>query len=269
MCELFAFTSNQPATVSVSLDQFASHGSSDSENKDGWGIAYYFEGDIRRYRDTGPAAESVLVKFVEEQSLRSTQVLAHIRNANVGSVRLPNTHPFSRELGGNMHTFAHNGYLGSIATEKSFALHRFQSIGDTDSEHAFCVLLDRLSSIWMHESDVPAFTDRLDIVALFAREIREMGLSNFIYCDGDTIFVHADRRRQSDGKYRPPGLWLHQQTCPECDGPIRGGGISIDSERQKIAMVASVPITEDHWEPLDGGTVIAMRNGEVVAKLES
>ena len=269
MCELFALSSSQPTTVSVSLDLFASHGSGDSENKDGWGIAYYFEGDIRRYRDTGPAADSALVKFVEKQSLRSTQVLAHIRNANVGSICLPNTHPFSRELGGNMHTFAHNGYLEGVTEEKSFALHRFRPIGDTDSEYAFCALLERLCDVWMRESDLPAIQDRLDIIALFAREIRALGLSNFIYCDGDAIFVHANRRRQSDGKFRPPGLWLHQQTCPEHISEISGGGISIGTERQKIAMAASVPITAENWEPLDDGTVVVMRKGKVVAKLAS
>jgi len=269
MCELFAITSNQPTTVSVSLDEFASHGSDDSENKDGWGIAYYFERDIRRFRDTGPAADSDWVKFLEKQSLRSTEVLAHIRNANVGSICLPNTHPFARELGGNMHTFAHNGFLRSITGEASFTLRRFRPIGDTDSEHAFCALLDRLCSIWLSAADVPSVKDRLEIVALFARDIRALGLSNFIYCDGDAIFVHADRRSQSDGKFRAPGLWLHQQTCPERDTRISGGGISIHSHRQTIAMAASVPITTDHWEPLDEGTVIAMREGEVVAKLGS
>jgi hypothetical protein len=52
-------------------------------------------------------------------------------------------------------------------------------------------------------------------------------------------------------------------------GGIIGGGISIHSHRQTIAMLASVPITRDNWEPLDEGMVIIMREGAVVAQLRS
>jgi predicted glutamine amidotransferase len=45
MCELLAVTSKKPTTVSMSLDQFASHCSDASANRDGWGIVYYAEDD--------------------------------------------------------------------------------------------------------------------------------------------------------------------------------------------------------------------------------
>ena len=41
MCELLALSSNQPATVSFSLMQFAAHGGFSGPHKDGWGIGYY------------------------------------------------------------------------------------------------------------------------------------------------------------------------------------------------------------------------------------
>jgi len=265
MCELFAMSSKKPATVSMTLQKFASHGSDDGMNKDGWGIVYYAEGDLRRFRDTGPAADSEWVKFVEKQALCSTQVLAHIRGANVGSVCLRNTHPFSRELGGKMHTFAHNGYLQDIAKNESLVLQRFRTVGDTDSEWAFCALLDRLCNLWMRDSGVPPMTERIDIIKKFAGEIRGLGLSNFLYSDGDTIFVHADRRRQSDGQFRAPGLWLREQTCPGGDELIAGGGVKINSPKQTIAMAASVPLTECGWEPMEEGALVALKEGRIIA----
>ena len=87
MCELLAITSRRPTSVSMSLDRFASHGSETSVNRDGWGIVYYAEDDIRCFRDTGPAAGSEWVEFVEKQALRSTLFLAHIRHANTGTLR--------------------------------------------------------------------------------------------------------------------------------------------------------------------------------------
>jgi len=263
MCELLAITSKKPTTVSMSLDQFASHGSDASANRDGWGIVYYAEDDIRRFRDTGPAAASEWVEFVERQELCSTLFLAHIRNANVGKVSLPNTHPFSRELGGSMHTFAHNGFLKNINNSSAFALRRFMPLGDTDSEWAFCALLERLCSIWMAESRIPDLADRYRVIAAFARQIRKLGLANFIYCDGDTMFVHADRRRQADGEFREPGLYLGRQSCPGGAEKISGGGIDISSPKQQIVVAASVPLTDDDWEPMHAGSLVALKDGEI------
>ncbi len=263
MCELLAITSKQPTTIEVSLDRFARHGSAISHNHDGWGVVYYADDDIRRFRDTGPAAASQWVKFVEKQPLCSTLFLAHIRHANVGTVSLPNTHPFSRELGGSMHTFAHNGYLKNIAEADAFKLGRFRPLGDTDSEWAFCALLDRLSSVWMTQAQIPDLEDRYCVVAGFARELRELGIANFIYCDGDTIFAHADRRQQADGEIREPGLWLSQQTSPGATQMIHGGGVTISSPKQEFVMVASVPLTETGWEPIQAGSLAALHKGRI------
>ena len=67
MCELFAKSSRQPANVNLSLDTFADHGGRTGPHRDGWGIAYYEEGDIRLIKDTHQASSSVWVRFVEEQ----------------------------------------------------------------------------------------------------------------------------------------------------------------------------------------------------------
>jgi len=268
MCELLAITSRQPTTVSISLDRFASHGSDTGVNKDGWGIVYYDEDDIRRFRDTGPADASEWVEFVEKQALSSTLFLAHIRHANVGRISLPNTHPFSRELGGSMHTFAHNGFLGNITDNSSFELARFRPLGDTDSEWAFCSLLDRLRSLWMDGDPVPGIADRFEIIAKFAREARAIGIANFTYCDGDAIFAHADWRRQDGSDVREPGLWLNRQECPGGSEKVRGAGVKISSPEQQIVMAASVPLTESGWEPMSAGSLVALKDGEIVVASE-
>jgi len=253
----------------MSLDEFADHGSDAGKNTDGWGIVYYAEDDIRRFRDVGAAATSEWVKFVERQALCSTLFMAHIRHANVGKISLPNTHPFSRELGGNMHTFAHNGYLQNLETHSAMALERFRRVGETDSEWAFCALLDRLCELWMADTRIPELADRFSVIATFASEIRQLGIANFIYSDGDAMFVHAHQRRQSDGEVRAPGLWLYEQTCPGGSEKVRGGGVKITSPEQTIIMAASVPLTEDRWEPMESGSLVALKNGEVLLRSDS
>jgi glutamine amidotransferase len=263
MCELLAITSKQPTTVAISLGQFARHGSDTSDNKDGWGIVYYAEDDIRRFRDIGPAAASEWVSFAEKQALRSTLFLAHIRHANVGKISLANTHPFSRELGGSMHTFAHNGFLMDITESSAFKPGRFRPLGDTDSEWAFCTLLDRLCPMWMTEEHIPDIADRYRVISAFARDAREFGTANFIYCDGDAIFVHSDQRRQSDSEIRAPGIWLSQQRCSDATENVLGGGVKIDSPNQQVVIAASVPLTGVGWEPMRSGSLVALKDGEI------
>ncbi len=129
----------------------------------------------------------------------------------------------------------------------------------------FCVLLGRLGNLWMDTGGIPNLADRYTAVAEFARQIRELGLANFIYCDGDTMFVHADRRRQADGEFREPGLWMSQQACPGGAEKISGGGVDIRSPEQQIAIAASVPLTRSGWEPMPAGSLIALKNGAVAA----
>ncbi len=122
MCELFAMSSNAPATVSFSLSVLAEHGGKTAPHKDGWGIAYYEDSDVRVLRDTTCASNSQWVQFVEQQELRSTLVMSHIRKATTGAIAIKNTQPFSRELGGHMHVFAHNGHVPKIWNHSRMAL---------------------------------------------------------------------------------------------------------------------------------------------------
>jgi len=146
------------------------------------------------------------------------------------------------------------------------ALERFRRVGETDSEWAFCALLDRLCELWMADTRIPELADRFSVIATFASEIRQLGIANFIYSDGDAMFVHAHQRRQSDGEVRAPGLWLYEQTCPGGAEKVRGGGVKITSPEQKIVMAASVALTEDRWEPMQADSLVALKNGEVVLR---
>tara|TARA_B100001964_G_scaffold232038_1_gene287362 strand:+ start:695 stop:1042 length:348 start_codon:yes stop_codon:yes gene_type:complete len=67
MCELFALSARFPATVTLSLQEFALHGGFSACHADGWGIAYFDETGYDTYlvRDTAPAFKSPWVSFVE------------------------------------------------------------------------------------------------------------------------------------------------------------------------------------------------------------
>ena len=264
MCELLAMSSSHPATVTYSMREFARHGGLTADHADGWGIAYVDDRDVRVFRDTDAAAESPYLRLVSALGFRSDVVVSHIRKATQGEVAVRNTQPFTRELGGRVHVFAHNGDLHGIDGEPEMKLGRYLPIGDTDSEHVFCVLLHRLSLLWTESQEIPGLARRLRVVAAFASDIRRLGPANFIYTDGDAIFLHGHKRKSPcDGVMRTPGLYFLCRSCEVTPGPIEIPGLEIALETQRVVLAASVPLTGEGWTPLAEGEVVAVRKGEV------
>lgn len=267
MCELLAMSSRFPATVRYSLEEFSRHGGLAGPHKDGWGIAHYAEGDVRLVKETLPASGSACMRFLQDHPFASPLVLAHIRRATQGAPMLRNCQPFVREMAGTMHAFAHNGDLERAGLRARFAPGTHRPLGESDSEYAFCALLERLRAPWMDAGGVPPLAERLAIVARFAAEIRELGPANFIYADGDALFAHGHRRVHEDG-IRPPGLHVVSRRCARAGARLDAGGLSIlaSAEDQEVVLLASVPLTkEPGWRPLEEGELIAAREGRIVA----
>ena len=242
MCELLAMSSETPVAAGEELLELARHGGDTGPHRDGWGIAYMQDGDALVVREPNPAHDSACLGFLHTKRPATTQMIAHIRRATQGAPLLRNTQPFQRELGGRVHLFAHNGMLPGVERMRT----RWnRPIGDTDSEHAFCVLLDRLRPLW--DRGTPPLADRLDELAALAADLRTLGPANFLYSDGDVLFVHAHRRRNDAGAIEPPGLHLLQRS----DGAV---------------LLASVPLTGESWTPLAEGELIAIRDGRVLAR---
>ena len=271
MCELLAMSSLEPATLSISLEAFSERGGLRAPHKDGWGAAFYSGRDARRLRETGAASRSSGIRFLREQEYRSNLVLAHVRQATKGAVSLENTQPFARELGGRMHVFAHNGDLLGLEEATAVDLGRFRPIGDTDSEHAFCLLLARLEPLWAGP-ETPSLESRLAAVTAFAALLRPFGPANFLYSDSDYLYVHGhERTQETTGHIEPPGLYTLCRTCPSkregrAPRPIEGLTLGLTEARQRVTLVASVPLTREAWEPVEGGEVLAIQGGQIVAR---
>ncbi len=266
-------SSSLPATVNLSLREFALHGGLTGPHKDGWGIAYYDDGDVRLVKEAEAASGSRCVRCVGEQLLSSTLVLSHIRKATHGSVSLKNTQPFLRELGGRMHVFAHNGELYGFRDDPKVRLGRFRPVGETDSEWAFCALLERVSSLWLEKNDahpVPSLAARWQAVEAFARDAASFGPFNFLYADSDALFAFGHKRRRAPGgPMVAPGLYTLCRTCQRqaTDAHVwRGEGVALwgAGRQQDVALVASVPLSDEPWQAAPTMEVLILREGRVL-----
>ncbi|MFN2287134.1 MAG: class II glutamine amidotransferase [Chromatocurvus sp.] len=269
MCELLAMSCRHPARLTSSLTALTAHAGGDSRNRDGWGLAFYQGRDVALYRDTTPADTGPLVPWLEANGPETTLSLGYIRHATQGTVNLANTGPFSRELNGRVHVFTHNGNLESLPHSSLVGNDFFQPVGETDSELAFCLLLDRIRQLPYPRGQLPSLQSRLDTVIEVALALRALGPASFLYADGDVLFVHADRRLQAlTRQVTAPALYSLE--CPAGDKAalVRDSESAETNTAQRVILLASVPLTREAWIPMGEGEVLAVRQGEIVASVQ-
>lgn len=265
MCELFAISAAQPSVLRYELDLFAREGGERHRNRDGWGIAFAEDRDSHLFREAEPAASSALAHMVLAREIPSKAVIAHVRRASRGTPAIANTHPFTRTRQGHVLHFAHNGTLPDIEQAPGAQAVLGERVGDTDSELAFLLLLDRLEQA---AADTPE--RRFAVFTAFCADMRMFGSANFLFYDGTTLFAHADRRRfeTETGLTQPrePGLVIRRfETAEHCAEGWRANGAHIPDIKPGTILLASVPLNEQGWEPLARGATLALRDGVVLA----
>ena len=111
----------------------------------------------------------------------------------------------------------------------------------------------------------PGQLERLALVTAYAADLRHLGPANFLYADGEVLFAHGHRRIQSvSGKIEPPGLFmLSRQCCRESEG-FEAQGVSVAGGYQEVVLLASVPLSDESWRPLQEGEVVAISLGKLV-----
>lgn len=261
MCELLAMSSSVPEQLNLSLQILASHGDVQHGTDDGWGAAYYQGFDVTLFRESQGAGSSELLAFLRQHGPETHLAISHIRRATMGTRQLANTQPFVRALAGRMHTFAHNGNLLDIrSTHVLQSLNSsFQPIGETDSEHAFSYLLFLMQPIWQ-QTKAPDLQSRVEVFRQFCAEMRLLGPANFIYSDGEFLFVHAHKRIQRDrGVIAPPGLWVVERHCSRFSSTNEADKLAAD---RVVSLVASVPLTQEAWRPLEEAELLVLQNGQ-------
>ena len=142
MCRLFAVRATEPFPVKAAFHTLSAQS---HEHKDGWGLAQYDSGEPMLERDVAAAYASN--RFAElSATLRSANLLVHLRLASVGEVVERNSHPFRHDRW----TFAHNGTVKKFQSAPGLVEERIAPElrplirGETDSERCFYLFLTHL-----------------------------------------------------------------------------------------------------------------------------
>ena len=252
MCQLLGMNCNVPTDIMFSFTGFQQRGGRTDDHADGWGIAFFEGRGCRLYVDSASAADSPVAQLVRSYPIRSLNVIAHIRKATRGPVALENTHPFMRELWGRYWIFAHNGTLDRFEARSQG---RFRPVGSTDSEAAFCDLLD---SLWQRFGDTePSGADLGGAVREWADRMAALGTFNFLLSNGAQLFSHCATRLSYVVRQAP----FTRVRLADADIDVDFSAVTTPADR--VAVIATVPLTtNEEWTAIEPGQLLVFEDGE-------
>mgnify|MGYP003347251002 FL=1 len=263
MCELLALSANTPTDMRFSFHGLSRRGGATGHHSDGWGLAS-FDPDgqgVTLYREDRPAAFSAIAAEVAALDLKAHCSIAHIRKATRGVVAVENCHPFHRRWQGQEWIFAHNGDLGSDLDADPGST-PYVPEGSTDSEAAFCWLLQRLDRAVEHnhvqpDDEAGLFRELLAASQLLAAR----GIFNGVISNGRWLFAFGGTR-------------LHHlpRRAPFSKATLADDDLSVDFAQltrpeDVVTIISTEPLTRDEdWLPLQPGEALLLRRGEIVQR---
>jgi predicted glutamine amidotransferase len=242
---------NVPTDIVFSFTGFAHRGGRTDTHHDGWGIAFFEGAGVRHFVDHQAAIASPIAELIKNYPIKSTNVIAHIRKATQGQVALENCHPFVRELWGRYWVFAHNGALKEFAPTIDGP---FRPVGNTDSELAFCYLLQELRRRF--GDTPPALPALRTAIGELARAIAGYGTFNMMLSDGSALFAHCSTK-----------LCYIVRQHPFAAAHLADEDLSVDfstvtTPRDRVAIIVTEPLTKnEQWTDFAPGELIVFVDG--------
>jgi len=262
MCELLGFHFNKPVRPNLSFSNYRQHA---ALHRHGWGMAWYPDAEQRDFtaqviKTSASAMNDKLAEFLsEEQVVSSANIIAHIRYMTHGAATLANTHPFARNFKKRELVFAHNGVLEN--EHLSFTGKSYAPMGGTDSERAFCHLLNTMKAQGLR-------TDKPEHYAALTGVLTDLnghGKMNLLFSDGVRLFAWHNTQRAGNNT-----LYYTRRSAPFGNIRYSDDGITVNMDEQKDPdlkgyIIATKPLTEmELWQPLERGCLFVFQSGDCI-----
>lgn len=250
MCQLLGMNCNTPTDIVFSFSGFATRS---REHADGFGIAFYEGRGVRLFVDHLAASASPVAELIKRYPIKSTHAIAHIRKATQGVVALENCHPFMRELWGRQWVFAHNGNLVGFEPRLHGA---FRPVGDTDSERAFCWLMQELAK---SHASMPPVAELTHTLKELVPKVAQHGTFNFMLSQGDALWAHCSTNLHYLLRQHPFGTARLQ------DQDMALNFAELTGVDDRVAVIATEPLTlNEPWTAMVRGELLAFVGGAPV-----
>ena len=254
MCQLLGMNCATPTDITFSFRGFSQRAGITSDHCDGFGIAFFEDKACRLFVDNQYAVESPIAELIRNYPIKSRNVIAHIRKATQGKITLENSHPFSRELWGRQWIFAHNGDLHDFNPD---LIGRFTPVGNTDSERAFCYLLEQLVVRFGYCE--PSLNDIFQVLEELSPQIAEYGTFNFCLSNGQALFSYATTKLHwlvREYPFKPAQL---------IDLDVEVDFSQMTTSEDRVAVITTEPLTQNEtWTAFKAGEMILFQAGQPI-----
>ena len=259
MCQLLGMNCNVPTDICFSFTGFQARGGLTDHHTDGWGITFFEGKGVRQFLDPNASAHSPVADFIRTYPIKSKNVIAHIRKATQGEVKLENTHPFVREIWGQYWSFAHNGDLKEFTPKLDG---RFLPVGNTDSEKAFCYILQELKKEFGETCpELKRLGQKLHQLTL---ELAAYGAFNFLLSNGEFMLAHCSTRLASIIR-KAPFKVAHLK-----DQDVTVDFSEVTTTHDRVAVIATYPLTEnEEWLVHSPGTLLLFIEGAIIEQYKT
>lgn len=266
MCQLLGMNCNVPTDIGFSFTGFRARGGLTDHHEDGFGIVFYEpcggQIGVRAFRDNKPSHTSKIADLVNEYPIKATNVIAHIRKATTGSTCLSNTHPFVREVWGEPWSFAHNGQMSEGFVSRMQRLNSngngnfYTPTGDTDSEMAFCYLLNRLRGAFRIRPDERTL---FEFLTAQCRYLSAGGLFNCLLTNGRWQMAYAGSL-----------LFYLTRKPPFGEAQLADNDISINfcdvtTKTDCVTILVTIPLTRNElWQQMAVDECLVFEEGKLI-----
>ena len=128
-------------------------------------------------------------------------------------------------------------------------------VGQTDSERAFCWLLQQLRRV-LGDGAAPRWPRVAPLLAELAAELSRHGRCNFLLCDGEALYAHATDRLHWLQRRHPFGRVRLVDRDMEIDLAQANGG------RDRMVLVATEALTHgEPWTAFEPGELRVFADG--------
>jgi glutamine amidotransferase len=156
-----------------------------------------------------------------------------------------------RELWGRYWVFAHNGDLQDFDPQLHASFH---PVGSTDSERAFCWLMQELRK---SHAGMPSVEELTLTLRELTPRIARHGRFNYLLSNGDALWAHCSTN-----------LYYVERQHPFAHAQLADEDLSVDfaqhtSPEDKVAVVVTAPLTvNEQWTQFQPGELKVFVDGQ-------
>lgn len=230
MCEIFGLSSKSDVVMNDYLKTFFSHS---NRHPHGWGLACIERNGALIEKESIAASKSNYLKERLSQPVEAKIMLAHIRYATIGNVEYRNCHPFTgKDNTGKQWTLIHNGTIFDYSPLNPYLQ---KQMGDTDSERIFLYFVDNLNAAQTKKGQRLSFEECFELFDSIISEMAKDNKLNLLFSDGKYLYAHTNYKGS-----------LYYMT------------------RNNMTMIATVPLSQEVWQPLPFTRLTAFYNGKLI-----